>query len=115
MMQGLTQTIQGLTHIGLNHYLILSGTLFFIGLFGVLAKRNVIAILMGMEIMLSSVNINLVAFSKYTSTTMLDGHVFAIFVIALAAAEVAVGLALIISIYRQRKSVDVQDINLLKW
>jgi NADH:ubiquinone oxidoreductase subunit K len=102
--------------IGLEHFLILSGTLFFIGLFAVLAKKNVIAVLMGIEIMFTSVNINLIAFNRYTAAeALLTGHVFAIFVIALAAAEVAVGLALIISIYRQRTSTDVQDFDWLKW
>lgn len=101
--------------IGLNHFLILSGALFGIGLFGALAKRNAIAILMGIEIMLTSVNINLVAFSRYVTTGVLTGQVFAIFVIAVAAAEVAVGLALIVSIYRERISVNVDDYDWLKW
>lgn len=101
--------------IGLNHFLIFSGTLFGIGLFGALAKRNAIAILMGIEIMLTSVNINLVAFSRYVTTGNLTGQVFAIFVIAVAAAEVAVGLALIVAIYRQRISVNVDDYDWLKW
>lgn len=104
-----------LLNIGLPHFLILSGTLFFIGLFNVLAKKNVIAILMGMEIMLSAVNINLIAFSRYTAVPMLNGHVFALFVIALAAAEVSVGLALIISVYRQHKTVEADEINKMKW
>ncbi|RNC29369.1 MAG: NADH-quinone oxidoreductase subunit 11 [Candidatus Dichloromethanomonas elyunquensis] len=102
-------------NIGLNHFLVLSGTLFFIGLFAVLSKKNVIAVLMGLEVMLSSVNINLIAFNRYTSPEILTGNVFAIFVIALAAAEVAVGLALIVAIYRQRKTAEVQDYDLLKW
>ncbi len=101
--------------IGLNHFLIFSGTLFCIGLFNALAKRNVIAILMGLEIMLNSVNLNLVAFSRYVTTGNLTGHVFAIFVVAVAAAEVAVGLALIISIYKDRLSVNVEDFDWLKW
>lgn len=101
--------------IGLEHFLILSGTLFGIGLFGVLAKRNAIAILMGLEVMLNSVNINLVAFSRYVTTGVLTGQVFAIFVVAVAAAEVAVGLALIVAIYRSRMSVNVEDFDWLKW
>ena len=101
--------------IGLEHYLVFSGTLFCIGLFGALAKRNVIAILMGLEIMLNSVNLNLVAFSRYVTTGVLTGQVFAIFVVAVAAAEVAVGLALIVAIYRERISVDVNDFDWLKW
>lgn len=101
--------------ITLQHYLVFSGALFCIGLFGALAKRNVIAILMGLEIMLNSVNINLVAFSRYVTTGVLTGQVFAVFVVAVAAAEVAVGLALIVAIYRQRISVDVNDFDWLKW
>ncbi|MBU7005442.1 NADH-quinone oxidoreductase subunit NuoK [Phosphitispora fastidiosa] len=101
--------------IGLEHFLILSGTLFCIGLFGALAKRNAIAILMGLELMLNAVNINLVAFARYVTTGILTGHVFAIFVIAVAAAEVAVGLALIVAIYRDRISVNVDDFDWLKW
>ncbi|MCM1567710.1 MAG: NADH-quinone oxidoreductase subunit NuoK [Dehalobacter sp. 4CP] len=111
----MSSIIHFLFNIGLPHFLILSGTLFFIGLFSVLAKRNLIAILMGMEIMLSSVNINLVAFNRYTTAPALHGHVFALFVIALAAAEVSVGLALIISVYRQHKSVEADDIDSMKW
>lgn len=101
--------------IGLNHYLIFSGILFGIGLFGALSKKNAIAILMGIEIMLTSVNINLVAFSRYVTPGILVGQVFAIFIIAVAAAEVAVGLALILSIYRERVSVNVEDFDWLKW
>ncbi|WP_418790064.1 NADH-quinone oxidoreductase subunit NuoK [Phosphitispora sp. TUW77] len=101
--------------IGLEHFLVLSGTLFCIGLFGALAKRNAIAILMGLELMLNAVNINLVAFARYVTTGILTGHVFAIFVIAVAAAEVAVGLALIVAIYRDRISVNVDDFDWLKW
>ncbi|ADG82876.1 NADH-ubiquinone oxidoreductase chain 4L [Thermincola ferriacetica] len=101
--------------IGLQHFLIFSGTLFCIGLFGALAKRNAIAILMGLELMLNAVNINLVAFSRYITTGDFTGQVFAIFVIAVAAAEVAVGLALIVAIYRDRISVNVEDFDWLKW
>ncbi len=101
--------------IGLEHFLVFSGTLFCIGLFGALAKRNAIAILMGLEVMLTAVNINLVAFSRYVTTGELVGQVFAVFVIAVAAAEVAVGLALIVAIYRDRISVNVEEFDWLKW
>ena len=101
--------------IGLEHFLIFSGTLFAIGLFGALAKRNVVAILMGLELMLNAVNINLVAFARYTTTGDLTGHVFAIFVVAVAAAEVAVALAISVSIYRSRISVNVEAVDWLKW
>ncbi len=101
--------------IGLNHFLVFSGTLFCIGLFGALAKRNAIAILMGLEVMLTAVNVNLVAISRYVTPEALVGQVFAVFVIAVAAAEVAVGLALIVAIYRNRISVNVEDFDWLKW
>lgn len=101
--------------IGLNHFLILSALLFCIGLYGTLSKRNAIAILMGIELMLNAVNINMLAFSKYVTPGQLIGHIFAIFVIVVAAAEVAVGLALVINIYRDRLSVNVEDFDWLKW
>ncbi|MCR4435216.1 MAG: NADH-quinone oxidoreductase subunit NuoK [Eubacteriales bacterium] len=99
----------------LQHYLILAAALFCIGLFGAVTKKNAIAVFMGIELMLNSVNINLVAFNRFLAPAKLTGHVFAIFIMVVAAAEVAVGLALIISIYRHRKSTAVDDLNLLKW
>ena len=101
--------------IGLEHYLVLSAVLFAIGLFGALSKRNAIIILMSIELMLNGVNIAMVAFSRYIVPLLLTGQVFAIFVMVVAAAEVAVGLAIIISIYRRRESVDVTEVNLMKW
>ena len=101
--------------IGLQHYLILSAILFSIGLYGVLAKRNAVIILMCVELMLNAVNITLVAFSRYVVPAMLTGQVFAIFVIVVAAAEVAVGLAIIFAIYRGLEDIDVSKIDLLKW
>jgi len=101
--------------IGLQHYLILSAILFSIGLYGVLAKRNAVIILMCVELMLNAVNITLVAFSRYVTPAMLTGQVFAIFVIVVAAAEVAVGLAIIFAIYRGLEDIDVSKIDLLKW
>ena len=101
--------------IGLEHYLILSAVLFSIGLYGVLAKRNAVIILMCVELMLNAVNITLVAFSRYVVSAMLTGQVFAIFVIVVAAAEVAVGLAIIFAIYRSLEDIDVSKIDLLKW
>ncbi|MFC2021077.1 NADH-quinone oxidoreductase subunit NuoK [Chloroflexota bacterium] len=100
--------------IGLEHYLILSAVLFSIGLYGALAKRNAIVILMSVEIMLNAVNISMVAFSRYIAPTLLTGQVFAIFIMVVAAAEAAVGLAIIISIYRNRETIETTDINLLK-
>jgi NADH:ubiquinone oxidoreductase subunit K len=101
--------------IPLSWYLILSAGLFSIGLFGVLARRNAIAILLGVELMLNSVNVNLVAFWRYGDVMQMAGQVFAIIVFAVAAAEVAVGLALVISVYRRRNTVVADDIDLMKW
>ncbi|MBI4330686.1 MAG: NADH-quinone oxidoreductase subunit NuoK [Chloroflexi bacterium] len=101
--------------VGLNHYLVLSAVLFCIGLYGALSRRNAIVIMMCIEIMLNSVNIALVAFSRYIVPNALTGQIFAIFVIVVAAAEAAVGLAIVISIYRNRETVDVSQIDLLKW
>ncbi|MDD2282210.1 MAG: NADH-quinone oxidoreductase subunit NuoK [Eubacteriales bacterium] len=101
--------------IGLAHYLILGSCLFGIGMYGVLAKRNAVAILMSVELMLNAVNINFAAINHFLNPGQLVGQLFAIFVIVVAAAEVAVGLALIISIYRHRKSVNLNDFNLMKW
>ena len=101
--------------IGLEHYLILSAILFSIGLYGALAKRNAIVILMSIEIMLNAVNIAMVAFSRYIAPSLLTGQVFAIFIIAVAAAEAAVGLAIIIAIYRSRETIESTKIDLMKW
>jgi len=101
--------------IGLEHYLILSAILFSIGLYGVLAKRNAIIILISIELMLNAVNIAMVAFSRYIVPLLLTGQVFAIFIIVVAAAEAAVGLAIIIAIYRNRETIDATQIDLMKW
>ena len=101
--------------IGLNHYLLLAAILFGIGVYGVFAKRNAIAILMSIELMLNAVNINFVAINKFIQPSNTVGQLFAIFIIVVAAAEVSVGLALIISIYRHKKSVNLSDFNLMKW
>jgi NADH:ubiquinone oxidoreductase subunit K len=101
--------------IGLTHFLILAGLLFSIGLYGALTKRNAIVILISIELMLNAANIALVAFSRYITPVALTGQVFTIFVIVVAAAEVAVGLAIIISIYRNRETIDTNKINLMKW
>jgi NADH-quinone oxidoreductase subunit K len=101
--------------IPLSWFLILSAAIFSVGLFGVLARRNAIAILMGIELMLNAVNINLVAFWRYLSPELISGQVFVIMILAVAASEAAVGLALIISIYRRKRTVAADDINLMKW
>ena len=103
--------------VGIEHYLILSAILFSIGLYGALSKRNAVVILMCIEIMLNAVNIAMVAFSRYLvpDVVVLTGHVFAIFVMTVAAAEAAVGLAIIIAVYRSRRSIDVEQADLMKW
>ena len=101
--------------VGLEHYLILSAVLFSIGLYGVLSKRNAVVILMCIEIMLNAANIALVAFSRYVVPVALTGQIFAMFVMVVAAAEVAVGIAIIIAIYRSRDSVEVDKYDLMKW
>jgi NADH-quinone oxidoreductase subunit K len=100
--------------IPLSWYLIVSAGLFCIGLYGALARRNAIGILMGIELMLNAVNINLVAFWRYVRPQEITGQLFAIFVMTVAAAEVAVGLALIIAIYRSRDTVNVEEVDLLR-
>lgn len=101
--------------IPLSYYLLLAGALFCIGLYGALARRNAVAILMGIELMLNAANVNLIAFWRYVTPAALSGQVFAIFVITVAAAEAAVGLAIIISIHRTRETINVDDIDLMKW
>jgi NADH:ubiquinone oxidoreductase subunit K len=103
----------------LYHFLILGAILFCIGLFGAISKRNAVAVLMGIEIMLNAVNITLVGFSFFNTVQpyarYLTGQIFAIFIITVAAAEAAVALAMIIAIYRKRDTVDVGEIDMMKW
>jgi len=100
--------------IPLEWYLLLAAALFCMGLYGVLSRRNGVAILMGVELMLNAVNINLVAFWRYTEPAAATGQAFALFVYAVAAAEAAVGLALIIALWRTRNTVVLEEIDLLK-
>ncbi|MCK5124868.1 MAG: NADH-quinone oxidoreductase subunit NuoK [candidate division Zixibacteria bacterium] len=101
--------------MGLYHYLSLAAFLFAIGLYGILTRRNAIAILMSLELMFNAVNINLVAFNRFSGSDGLSGQIFALFVIAIAAAEATVGLAIVILIYRNWRSIDADRVNLLKW
>ncbi len=101
--------------IGLPHYIFLGSFLFCIGLYGVLTRSGAIAVLMSVELMLNAVNINFVAANRFIAAGTAVGQLFSVFIIVVAAAEVAVGLALVISIYRQRKSVELNEFNLLKW
>ena len=105
-----------IVHVGLTHYIVLATVLFTIGLAGVLTSRNVIRVLLAVELMLSAVNINLVAFNNYLhADNGLLGQVFAIFVLTVSAAEASVGLAMVIALYRSRATADMEDYNLLKW
>ena len=101
--------------IPLEHFLIFGAIIFSLGVYGALVRRNLIGILMSIELMLNGVNVNLVAFSRSTSLAPETGQVFALFIIAIAAAAVAVGLAIVIALYRVRGSVLTDDVNLLKW
>ena len=101
--------------IPLSWYLIVAALIFCIGIYGVLARRNAVGILMGIELMLAAVILNLVAFWRYLTPARISGQVFAVIVFAVAASEAAAGLALIISIYRRRSTVVADEINILKW
>ena len=102
-----------MTAVPLDWYLILAGFLFAIGTVGVLVSRNAIVILMAVELMLNAVNLTFVAFSHYLQA--ITGQVFVFFVMTVAAAEVAIGLAIIIALYRGRATINVEEINLMKW
>ncbi len=98
--------------VGLEHYLIVSALLFALGLLGVIVRRNLLVIYMSLELMLNAANLALVAFSRFTNN--LDGQVFVFFVITVAAAEVSVGLALIVALYRKRQTAHVEDLTSLR-
>ena len=104
-----------LESIPLQAFLIVSSALFCIGILGLLNSRNAVRVLMSIELMLNAVNINLMAFSSFIDNNLIQGQVFAIFVITVAAAEAAVGLAILLSLYRNRVTVDMENFNLLKW
>lgn len=99
--------------VGLTHYLIVSALLFSLGVFGIITRKNAILVLMGLELILNSANINFIAFAKYGGMQM-EGHVAAMFVIILAAAEVAVALAIILNIYQNYKHVNIDEISKMK-
>lgn len=101
--------------IGLTHILFVSIALFFIGIYGFLTRRNMIMMLMSIELILNSVNLNFIAFNKYLWANKMDGLFFTIFIIAIAAAEAAVAIAIIINLYRSHKSIDVEDASDLKF
>lgn len=101
--------------IPLTHILFVSTALFFIGMYGLFTRRNMITMLMSIELMLNSVNINFVAFNKYLYPGQLNGIFFTIFIITIAAAEAAVAIAIIINFYRSHYSIDVEDAGEMKW
>ena len=101
--------------IELAHFQVLSAGLFCIGMYGVLARRNAVLILMGIELMLNAVNLNLIGFAVFTDPTKSLGQIIAIFVITVAAAEVGLALAIILRLYRHRSSVNVDELNMMKW
>ena len=96
-----------------THYLVLSAALFMLGIVGVLTRRNIIIIFMSMELMLNAVNINLIAFSQQLGNVV--GQVFAVFVICVAAAEAAVGLGIILAFYRNKETINIDEMNLMRW
>ena len=104
-----------LESIPIQAFLIVSSSLFCIGIWGLLNSRNAVRVLMSIELMLNAVNINLMTFSSYVDNNLIQGQVFTIFVITVAAAEAAVGLAILLSLYRNRVTVDMESFNLLKW
>ncbi len=102
-------------HLQLQYFLLLAAALFCIGIYGLITSRNAVRVLMSIELMLNAVNINLIAFSNYLDPQEIKGQVFSVFVLTVAAAEAAVGLAIVLSIYRNRETVDMEQFNLLKW
>lgn len=101
--------------VPLNHFLIFSAALLAIGIYGALVRRNIIGILLSIELILNAANINLVAFSRSTSLSPETGQVFALFIVAMAAAAIAVGLAIVLALYRVKRSVLADEVNLMKW
>ena len=99
----------------LTQFLVLGAALFAMGVYGLLVRRNFVLILLSVELMLNAVNLNLVAFESHLASQQAIGHIFAIFVITVAAAEVGIGLAIVLMIFRNRKSANVDDLNLMRW
>jgi NADH-quinone oxidoreductase subunit K len=98
-----------------NQFLVLAALLFSVGVYGVLVRRNAVLVLLSVELMLTAVNINLVAFGSYWADALHAGQVFALFVITVAAAEVGIGLAIVLLIFRNRSSANVDELDLMKW
>ncbi len=104
-----------ITDIPLQAYLVVAAMLFCIGVWGLINSRNAVRVLMSIELMLNAVNLNMMAFSSYLDGAQVRGQVFAVFIITVAAAEAAVGLAILLSLYRNRDTVDMEQFNLLRW
>lgn len=105
--------MEALLHITTLHYLVLAAALFLLGVIGVLTRRNVVIVLMSIELILNAVNLNLVAFSRFWGEQ--HGQIFSIFIITDAAAEAAIGLGILIAFFRNKETVNVDEVNLLKW
>jgi len=99
----------------LQYFLLLAAALFCIGIYGLITSRNAVRVLMSIELLLNAVNLNLMGFSNFIDPIAIKGQVFTVFVITVAAAEAAVGLAIVLSIYRNRDTIDMEQFNLLKW
>ncbi|OOV35560.1 NADH-quinone oxidoreductase subunit K [Candidatus Synechococcus spongiarum LMB bulk15M] len=104
-----------ITDVPLQAYLVVAAMLFCIGVWGLINSRNAVRVLMSIELMLNAVNLNMMAFSSYLDGDQVRGQVFAVFIITVAAAEAAVGLAILLSLYRNRDTVDMEQFNLLRW
>ena len=104
-----------ITEIPLQAYLVVAAILFCIGVWGLINSRNAVRVLMSIELMLNAVNLNMMTFSSYLDAAQVRGQVFAVFIITVAAAEAAVGLAILLSLYRNRDTVDMEQFNLLRW
>ena len=102
-------------HVQLQYCLLIAAALFCIGIYGLITSRNAVRVLMSIELLLNAVNLNLMGFSNFLDPTRIKGQVFTVFVLTVAAAEAAVGLAIILAIYRNRDTVDMEKFNLLKW
>jgi len=103
------------TTVSITHFLVLSALLFCLGVYGVLARRNAVAVLMGVELMLNAANINFLAFWKYSPSGSMEGQVFVLIVITVAAAEAAVGLAIVLNLFRHFRTIDVDQADVMKW
>ena len=102
------------TEIGLNHYLVLSALLFSIGLYGLITRNNAFRVLMSIEVILNAININFVAFAHYIDPIAVKGQVYSLFIMAIAAAEAAIGLAILVVYFRRRGSIDIEDISMMR-